>query len=133
MIVGLGHDLCDAKRIERVIDRFGTRFLERVFTNTERERCYRQVRCAECFARRFSAKEALAKALGTGFRKGVYWRNIEVFNLPGGKPSLRLTGGALVRLNELVPSGMISQLDLSLTDDRGLAQSIVIISVKNSV
>ena len=129
MIIGLGHDVCDARRIKKTLDRFGGRFLERIFTASERERCSKQTRCAECFARRFSAKEALAKALGTGFRRGVYWRDIGVINLPGGKPALCLTGGALDRLDELVPAGMRVNLELSLTDDRELAHAIVIISV----
>jgi len=128
MIVGLGHDVCDARRIERAISRFGRRFTERIFTKVERGRCRKRARCADCYARRFSAKEALAKALGTGFRRGVYWRDIEVVNVPGGKPALRLSGGALARLEELVPPGMEARIELSLTDDRELAHAIVVIS-----
>ena len=128
MIVGLGHDVCDARRIERALERFGERFTKRVFTKIERRRCEHRKRCAECYARRFSAKEALAKALGTGFRRGVYWRDIGVINLPGGKPALGLSGGALARLKELLPPGMEARLELSLTDDRELAHAIVIIS-----
>lgn len=128
MIVGLGHDLCDVRRIERALSRFGTRFTNRVFTAVERERCGKRARFADCYARRFSAKEALAKALGTGFRRGVYWRDIGVVNVPGGKPALRLSGGALTRLMELVPPGMEARIELSLTDDRELAHAIVVIS-----
>jgi len=128
MIVGLGHDVCDARRIERALSRFGTRFTERIFTEIERRRCGKRARFTDCYARRFSAKEALAKALGTGFRQGVYWRDIGVINLPGGKPTLCLSGGALTRLEELIPPGMEARIELSLTDDRELAHAIVVIS-----
>ena len=128
MIVGLGHDVCDARRIERALLRFGTRFTERIFTSVERTRCGKRTKLADCYARRFSAKEALAKALGTGFRRGVYWRDIGVVNEPSGKPTLRLSGGALKRLEELVPPGMEATINLSLTDDRELAHAIVVIS-----
>ncbi|HHZ67112.1 MAG: Holo-[acyl-carrier-protein] synthase [Alphaproteobacteria bacterium MarineAlpha9_Bin5] len=128
MIVGLGHDVCDARRIEGALEHFGERFTKRVFTKIEWERCKNRIRCADCYARRFSAKEALAKALGTGFRRGVYWRDIGVINLPGGKPALQLSGGSLARLEELVPPGMEARLELSLTDDRNLAHAIVLIS-----
>jgi len=128
MIIGLGHDVCDARRIERTLSRFGTRFTKRIFTEVERARCEKKARFADCYARRFSAKEALSKALGTGFRKGVYWRDIGVVNTPGGKPALRLSGGALARLKKLIPPGMEARVELSLTDDRELAHAIVVIS-----
>ena len=128
MIIGLGQDVCDTRRVESALDRFGKRFTERIFTEEEQKRCGSRVKCAECYARRFSAKEALAKALGTGFRRGVYWRDIGVVNVPGGKPALRLSGGALTRLEELVPPSMEARIELSLTDDRELAHAIVVIS-----
>jgi holo-[acyl-carrier protein] synthase len=128
MILGLGSDLVDIRRIEQAIERFGDRFLDRIFTEVERARCDRQARPAEGYARRFAAKEAGAKALGTGFRDGVFWRDLGVVNLPSGKPSLRLTGGALRRLEEITPAGMTVHLDITLTDEPPLAQALVIIS-----
>ena len=128
MILGLGSDLVDIRRIEQAIERFGERFLDRIFTSVERARCDRQARPAAGYARRFAAKEAGAKALGTGFRDGVFWRDLGVVNLPSGKPSLRLTGGALRRLEEITPGGMTACLDLTMTDEPPLAQALVIIS-----
>jgi holo-[acyl-carrier protein] synthase len=128
MILGLGSDLVDIRRIEQAIERFGERFLDRIFTPVERARCDRQARPAAGYARRFAAKEAGAKALGTGFRDGVFWRDLGVVNLPSGKPSLRLTGGALRRLEEITPGGMTACLDLTMTDEPPLAQALVIIS-----
>ena len=128
MILGLGSDLVDIRRIEQAIERFGERFLDRIFTPVERARCDRQARPAAGYARRFAAKEAGAKALGTGFRDGVFWRDLGVVNLPSGKPSLRLTGGALRRLGEITPGGMTACLDLTMTDEPPLAQALVIIS-----
>jgi holo-[acyl-carrier protein] synthase len=128
MILGLGSDLVDITRVERAIARFGARFLDRIFTETERRKSDRRADRAASFARRFAAKEACAKALGTGFRQGVFWRDIGVVNLPGGRPSLLLTGGARARLEALVPAGMIARIDLSMTDDPPIAQAIVIIS-----
>ena len=128
MIIGLGSDLIDIRRIEETIARFGDRFLDRIFTEGERRRCERRVNRAASYARRFAAKEACAKALGTGFRKGVFWRDLAVVNLPSGKPTMRLSGGALQRLNEITPPGMTAQLDVSLTDEPPLAQAVVIIS-----
>lgn len=128
MILGLGSDLVDIRRIEEAIERFGERFLDRIFTPVERARCDRQARPAAGYARRFAAKEAAAKALGTGFRDGVYWRDLGVVNLPSGKPSLRLSGGALRRLRAITPAGMAACLDLTLTDEPPLAQALVIIS-----
>ena len=129
MILGVGSDLVDIRRIEKAIERFGDRFLDRIFTETERRRCDRRgfTRTAS-YARRFAAKEAAAKALGTGFRRGVFWRNLGVVNLPSGQPGLLLTGGALRRLEAMTPSGMVARLDLSLTDEPPLAQAVVIIS-----
>jgi holo-[acyl-carrier protein] synthase len=128
MILGIGSDLIDIRRIEKSIERYGERFLERIFTPVERARSDRRAQRSASYAKRFAAKEACAKALGTGLSHGVYWRDMGVVNLPGGKPSLRLTGGALRRLEELTPKGHIAQIDLTITDDFPLAQAIVVIS-----
>ncbi len=128
MIIGMGSDLCDARRIQKSIERFGDRFLDRVFTQKERERSERKKLRAESYAKRFAAKEACAKALGTGFRAGVFFRDLGVVNMPSGKPTMKLTGGALERLNALIPAGFEAQIDLTLTDEGPLAQAIVIIS-----
>jgi len=129
MILGVGSDLIDIRRIERAIERFGERFLDRIFTETERRRCDRRgVTRIASYARRFAAKEAAAKALGTGFRKGVFWRDLGVVNLPSGQPGLRLTGGALERLRAMTPPGMMARLDVSLTDEPPLAQAVVVIT-----
>src|SRR4051794_29050470 len=126
MILGVGSDLVDIRRIEKAIERFGDRFLDRIFTETERRRCDRRghTRIAS-YARRFAAKEAAAKALGTGFRRGVFWRDLGVVNLPSGQPGLLLTGGALQRLESMTPPGMTARLDVSLTDEPPLAQAVV--------
>ncbi len=128
MILGIGSDLIDIRRIEATLDRFGDRFVHRVFTETERQRSDRRTNRAASYAKRFAAKEACAKALGTGLRRGVFWRDMGVVNLRGGKPTLNLTGGAADRLATLVPSGMAAQIDLTITDDHPLAQAIVVIS-----
>lgn len=129
MILGLGNDVIDIRRIERTIERFGDRFLFRVFTETERARAERRPHTrAATFAKRFAAKEACSKALGTGIRQGVAWRHIGVVNLPSGRPTLALSGGAARVLAELVPSGYEARIDLTLTDDFPTAQAIVIIS-----
>jgi len=128
MIIGLGNDICDSKRISKTIERFGNRFLKRIFSENEQARCNKRLRRSECYSRRFAAKEALSKALGTGFRKGVFWRDISVVSLPGGKPTIFLTGGALSRLHSMVPDGFEPQIDLSLSDDGFFACAIVIIS-----
>ena len=128
MIVGLGNDLCDIGRVEKTLARYGDRFTQRCFTEIERQKSDRRAQRAASYAKRFAAKEACAKALGTGFRRGVFWRDMGVINLPGGRPTLHLTGGALARLNTLVPPGMSARIDLSLTDEPPLAQAIVIIS-----
>lgn len=128
MILGLGNDIIDIRRIEKSIDRFGERFLNRIFTPLERRKSDRRANRAASYAKRFAAKEACSKALGTGFRRGVFWRDMGVVNLPSGKPTLALTGGALKRLQEITPPGMQAQIDLSITDDDPQAQAIVIIS-----
>jgi holo-[acyl-carrier protein] synthase len=128
MILGLGSDLVDIRRIEQTIERFGDRFLDRIFTDTERRKCERRADRAASYARRFAAKEACSKALGTGFREGVFWRDLGVVNLPSGQPAMRLTGGALLRLAQITPPGMASRLDVSLTDEPPMAQAVVIIT-----
>ena len=128
MIIGIGSDLIDIRRIEATLERFGPRFIERIFTPLEREKSDRRANRAESYARRFAAKEACAKALGTGFRRGVFWRDMGVVNLPGGRPTLQLTGGALARLHALLPPGTEARIDVSLTDEPPLAQAVVIIS-----
>ncbi len=130
MILGLGNDVIDIDRIARTIDRFGERFLERCFTPVERAKCDRRAARAASYAKRFAAKEACSKALGTGLRQGVFWRDMGVVNLPSGRPTLRLTGGALERLREMTPPGHDAQIDLTLTDDHPTAQAIVIISAR---
>ncbi len=129
MIIGIGSDLIDIRRIEKTLDRFGSRFTERLFTEVERAKSDGRRNRAASYAKRFAAKEACSKALGTGFRRGVFWRDLGVANLPSGKPTMVLTGGAKRRLEELTPPGMEVQIDLSLTDDFPMAQAIVIISV----
>ncbi len=129
MILGLGSDLIDIDRIERTIARYGDRFLHRCFTETERAKAARRpLLLAETFAKRFAAKEACAKALGTGLRAGVFWRDMAVVNLPSGRPTLVLSGGALKRLQQITPPGMIAQIDLTMTDEPPSAQAVVIIS-----
>ena len=128
MILGLGLDIIDIRRIENTLERFGDRFTHRIFTETERNKADRRRMRAATYAKRFAAKEACSKALGTGFRRGVFWRDLQVTNLPSGKPTMTLTGGAAVRLEELLPDGMTAVIDLSMTDDHPLAQAMVIIS-----
>jgi holo-[acyl-carrier protein] synthase len=128
MILGLGSDLIDIRRIEKTINRFGDKFLNRIFTETERRRCDRRANRAASYARRYAAKEATAKALGTGFRRGVFWRDLGVVNLPGGQPTILLTGGALRRLEAITPAGMAAQLNLTITDEPPMAQAVVIIT-----
>jgi holo-[acyl-carrier protein] synthase len=130
MIIGIGSDLIDITRVAKVIERHGERFLDR--TDAERAKAMRRANnekmVVATYAKRFAAKEACSKALGTGIRRGVWWKDMGVVNLPGGRPSMRLTGGALARLQELTPEGMQAQIDLSITDDWPLAQAFVIIS-----
>lgn len=130
MILGLGTDLIDIRRIERTLDRFGERFIVRVFTDTERARAEARLDRAAAYAKRYAAKEACAKALGTGFRHGVYWRDIAVSNRPSGQPVLQLSGGAARRLAALTPAGMAAHIDLSLSDEPPLGQAVVIISAR---
>jgi holo-[acyl-carrier protein] synthase len=128
MIIGLGNDMIDIRRVERTIERYGERFLTRVFTETERLKSDGRVGRAASYAKRFAAKEACAKALGTGFRRGVFWRDMGVVNMPSGRPTLQLTGGAARALQLLTPEGHEVRIDLSITDDFPTAQAIVIIS-----
>ncbi|MFG1464845.1 holo-ACP synthase [Xanthobacter sp. DSM 24535] len=128
MILGMGSDFTDARRIARSIERFGDRFLDRVFTPLERAKADRRMRRAETYAKRFAAKEACAKALGTGLSHGVFWRDMGVVNLPSGKPTLALTGGAAARLAAMVPDGYEPRIELSLTDEGPLSAAYVIIS-----
>ncbi len=128
MIIGLGSDLIDIRRIDKTIQRHGERFLGRIFTPLERAKSDKRMQRAASYAKRFAAKEACSKALGTGLRKGVSWRDMGVVNLPGGKPTMKLSGGALRRLNEITPAGHEAIIDLTITDDFPLAQAIVIIS-----
>lgn len=124
----MGTDLIDIRRVERTLERFGERFLRRVFAQSEQMRCERRPHPAACYGQRYAAKEACSKALGTGFRQGVFWRDMVVGNLPSGKPVLTLTGGALRRLETLTPSGMTTEIEVSLTDEYPLAHAIVVIS-----
>jgi holo-[acyl-carrier protein] synthase len=128
MVIGLGNDIIDIRRIERTLERYGERFIQRVFTETEQLKSERRADRASSYAKRFSAKEACSKALGTGFRKGVFWRDMGVVNLASGKPTMELTGGALARLQEITPAGMLARIDLTLTDDHPIAQAIVLIT-----
>ena len=128
MILGIGNDLVDIRRIEKSLERFGDRFVQRIFTDTEQQRSEGKATRAASYAKRFAAKEACSKALGTGLRRGVFWRDMGVVNLRGGKPTMTLTGGALARLQEITPPGMSPQIDLTLTDEFPLAQAFVIIT-----
>lgn len=127
MIIGLGSDLSDIRRIEKTLERHGERFTNRIFTELERTRSERKADRAASYAKRFAAKEACAKALGTGMRRGVFWRDMGVVNLRSGQPTMQLTNGALARLNEITPPGHKSAIHLSLTDDHPYAQAFVII------
>jgi holo-[acyl-carrier protein] synthase len=130
MILGLGSDICDIRRIEKVIDKYGDRFIERVFTEREIARAMRRTEKirAATFAKRFAAKEAASKALGTGFRKGVFFSDLGVVNLPSGQPTLNMTGGAGERLRAITPPGMLAQVALTMTDEYPYAYAQVIIS-----
>lgn len=128
MIIGVGTDLLDIRRLEKTLERWSTRFCERIYTARERARCERHINRAARYAQRYAAKEACAKALGTGFREGVAWRDMEVDNLASGKPFLRLSGGAARRLALLTPAGRAPAIELSLTDEYPYAHAIVIIS-----
>ena len=128
MILGLGNDLIDIRRIEKTLERYGERFTARVFTEIERRKSEGRSLRAASYAKRFAAKEACAKALGTGLSRGVYWRDMGVVNLPSGRPTMRLTGGAAKVLQEMTPDGYEARIDLTITDDFPLASAIVIIS-----
>jgi len=128
MILGLGSDISDARRVAKVIERHGDRFLARVFTDTERARADRRKNRVETYAKRFAAKEACAKALGTGIRNGVWWRDMGVVNMPSGRPTMKLTGGALKRLQAITPAGYEPQIDLTISDEGPMAVAFVIIS-----
>jgi len=127
VIVGIGSDLSDIRRIEKSLERFGERFTHRIFTELERARSERKADRAASYAKRFAAKEACAKALGTGMRRGVFWRDMGVVNLRSGQPTMALAGGAAARLAEITPAGTTAVIHLSLTDDHPYAQAFVII------
>jgi holo-[acyl-carrier protein] synthase len=128
MILGIGSDLIDVRRIERTMERHGERFLARIFTATERATAERRVKRCETYAKRFAAKEACAKALGTGLRAGVFWRDMGVVNLASGRPTMMLTGGALRRLQAITPVGCEARIDVTITDEGPLAQAVVVIT-----
>lgn len=128
MILGIGNDIIDITRIERTLKRYGERFLTRVFTDVERAKSEKRRERAASYAKRYAAKEACSKALGTGFRRGVYWRDMGVVNLPSGKPTMQLTGGAKARLDAITPPGMRAEIQLTLTDEYPMAEAVVIIS-----
>ncbi len=132
MILGMGSDLIDIRRIEKTLERYGKRFIDRIFTADEQRKAERRKGAgntyAATYAKRYAAKEAASKALGTGFRRGVFWRDLGVVNLPSGKPTVVMTGGAAARLAALTPPGMTAQVELSMTDEYPMAQAIVIIT-----
>ena len=128
MILGIGSDICDARRIAKVIERHGDRFTHRVFTEIERKLADRRRNRVETYAKRFAAKEACAKALGTGLRAGVWWRDMGVVNLPSGRPTIELTGGAKRRLEKITPAGHEARIDLTITDEGPMAHAFVVIS-----
>nr|WP_321982625.1 holo-ACP synthase [uncultured Cohaesibacter sp.] len=128
MIIGTGNDLIDIRRIEKSLDRFGERFIQRVFTEKEIARSERKAQRAASYAKRFAAKEACSKALGTGLSHGVFWRDMGVSNLSTGKPTMVLTNGALKRMQSMIPPGFVPQIDLTITDEYPIAQAYVIIS-----
>ncbi|MGE0023530.1 MAG: holo-ACP synthase [Hyphomicrobium sp.] len=128
MIIGIGNDIVDIRRIDATLERYGERFVARVFTDTERRKSDGRAKRAASYAKRFAAKEACAKALGTGLSHGVFWRDMGVINLPSGRPTLVLTGGAALQLARLTPQGCTARIDLALTDDFPLAEAVVVIS-----
>lgn len=127
MIIGIGSDLIDIRRIEKSLERYGDRFVQRIYTEVEQAKSDRRRERAASYAKRFAAKEACAKALGTGMSHGVFWRDMGVVNLPGGKPTMNLTGGAATRLQQMLPPGHRAMIHLTITDDFPLAQAFVII------
>jgi holo-[acyl-carrier protein] synthase len=132
MILGIGNDLIDIRRIEKTLARFGDRFIQRIYTETEQRKAERRRGAGNSYAatlaKRYAAKEAASKALGTGFRDGIYWRDLGVVNLPSGKPTVVMTGGAAERLAAITPPGMRAQVELTLTDEYPLAEALVIIT-----
>jgi holo-[acyl-carrier protein] synthase len=128
MIIGIGSDLVDVRRIQRTLERHGERFVARIFTPLERATAERRARRSETYAKRFAAKEACAKALGTGLRAGVFWRDMGVVNLPSGRPTMKLTGGALTRLQAITPAGCEARIDVTITDEGPIAQAFVVIT-----
>jgi len=132
MILGIGSDLIDIRRIEQTIARHGERFIGRIFTEVERAKAERRKNRIDTYAKRFAAKEACAKALGTGLRGGVFWRDMGVVNLPSGRPTMRLTGGALERLKAITPAGYEARIDVTITDEYPIAQAFVMISAEPS-
>ena len=131
-MIGIGSDLLDIRRIEKTISRFGDRFKNKIFTKNEINKCEKRLNKFECYAKRFAAKEAASKALGTGFRKGVFWKDLEVVNLPSGKPTIKFHGNSLIHLNSLLPSEGNLSIDLTITDEYPYAQALVIISSDKS-
>ena len=127
MIIGIGSDLCDIRRVEETLERFGQRFIERCFTPVEQARSERRAQRAASYAKRFAAKEACAKALGTGIRAGIFWRDMGVVNLKSGQPTMALTGGAAERLAAMTPAGHRAVIHLTITDEHPLAQAFVVI------
>ena len=128
MILGIGNDIIDIRRVEKSIERWGDRFLNRIFTEVERAKSDRRAQRAASYAKRFAAKEACSKALGTGLNAGVFWRDMGVVNLPSGRPTMTLTGGALARLQAITPAGFEARIDLTITDEGPMAQALVVIS-----
>ena len=127
MIIGLGNDMVDIRRIEQTLERYGTRFVARIFTDIEQKKSDRRTQRAASYAKRFAAKEACSKALGTGFRRGVFWKDMGVVNEISGRPTLQLTGGAKEQLERITPAGHIARIQLTITDDFPYAQAVVII------
>ena len=130
MIIGVGSDLCDIRRLEETLGRYGERFIARCFTDIERRKSEGRKDRAASYAKRFAAKEACAKALGTGLRRGVFWRDMGVVNLPSGQPTMRLTGGAAARLQAITPAGCVAFIHLTITDEHPLAQAFVVIEAR---
>ncbi len=128
IVLGFGNDMIRIPRVQNSLDRFGDRFTNRIFTEGERRKSDRRKARAASYAKRFAAKEACSKALGTGLRQGVFWRDMEVVNLPSGKPTMRLHGGAGLRLDKITPDGFFAQISLTITDDDPWAQALVLIS-----
>ena len=133
MILGIGNDIVDIRRVEKTLERFGTRFTDRIFTETEKRKSDKRVLRAASYAKRFAAKEACSKALGTGFRRGVFWKDMGVVNEPSGRPTMVLTGGAKAQLDRLTPQGMTAKVFLTITDDMPYAQAVVIIEALPAV